>query len=132
MAEPHPLYYPVLISHVALMIFLLCGWVFSSEYFVSPEVGRWILRVLFVSLIVTISMYVVFNGCVVTKLERKLSRSEDDFTVIDPLLHSLGINITRKTRSVISLTLFVLSLAITTKLLCDSLNYLPIVDPEVH
>lgn len=56
-------------------------------------------------------MYITLNGCILTKLERKLSNS--DFTVVDPLLKGLGIKIDKKSRYYITLVLYIITFFMT-------------------
>ena len=95
-------YYVVLILHFLLTIFLYFGWLSNNKI---------VLQILFVLIIFCLIMYITLNGCILTKLERKLSNS--DFTVVDPLLKSLGIKIDKKSRYYITLVLYIITFFMT-------------------
>ena len=96
------LYRTILFLHFLLMLFLYFGWIFNE---------RVVLEILFVLLIIVITLFYLCNGCIVTKIERYLSKS--NYTVIDPFLEKLGINLTRDNRTKITISMFSLSTAIT-------------------
>ena len=95
-------YYVILILHFLLTIFLYFGWLSNNKS---------VLQILFVLIIFCLIMYISLNGCILTKLERKLSNS--DFTVVDPLLKSLGIKIDKKSRYYITLVLYIITFFMT-------------------
>lgn len=97
-----PFYYPLLIGHGLLTIFMAFGWISNN---------RIILKILFALLLVGISLFFMLGGCFLTRLEKKLSGS--DFTILDPLLNALGIHINRQTRTHITIGIFMVSLVIT-------------------
>ena len=99
----HPLYYPVVILHFLLTIFMMFGWVFNNKT---------VLQILFLLLVFGISLFVLLDGCFLTKFEKKLSNGKSQ-TVIDPILMSLGISLNRETRSTITLFLYTISIIIT-------------------
>lgn len=79
---------------IILTLFLYFGWISNNKT---------VLEILFVLIVICLGLYIYFNGCIITKLERKLSNS--DFTVVDPLLTSLGIKID-KNLGIISLSFY--------------------------
>jgi len=95
-------YYVVLILHFLLTIFLYFGWLSNNKI---------VLQILFILIIICLIMYITLNGCILTKLERKLSNS--DFTVVDPLLKGLGIKIDKKSRYYITLVLYIITFFMT-------------------
>ena len=95
-------YYVLLISHFLLTIFLYFGWLSNNKI---------VLQILFILIIICLIMYISLNGCILTKLERKLSNS--DFTVVDPLLKGLGIKIDKKSRYYITLVLYIITFFMT-------------------
>ena len=95
-------YYVVLILHFLLTIFLYFGWLSNNKI---------VLQILFILIIICLIMYITLNGCVLTKLERKLSNS--DFTIVDPLLKGLGIKIDKKSRYYITLVLYIITFFMT-------------------
>ena len=99
----HPLYYPVLMGHGLLTLFMALGWISNNQT---------VLKILFITLIIGLVLFYINRGCCLTRLERKLSGS--DFTIIDPLLSFLNIEIDRQTRTQITMGIFILSLTITT------------------
>ena len=100
--NPPLLYYPLLFSHFFFTLFLIFGWISNDPC---------VLSYLFLLLILTIVLFFQCKGCILTKLEKKMSNS--NFTVIDPLLEQVNISINRKSRTYITLFLFALSLFIT-------------------
>ena len=96
------IYRILLISHSLLTSFLFFGWLSNKKI---------LLEILLVLLIIAISLWYLCNGCFLTKLERYLSNSS--YTVIDPFLKKLGINISRNNRSKITTMLFFLSFTMT-------------------
>ena len=70
-----------------------------------------VLRVLFITLIISFPLYIILGGCFITKWERKVSKS--DFTLIDPVLKFLHIKIDKNSRFYITLVMYLLSLVIT-------------------
>lgn len=95
-------YYPLLYSHFALTSFMLFGWV--SE---NPTV----LNVLVGLLSSAIVLFFIFNGCILSKLEKKLS-SGSDYTVIDPVLAAMNMTTSRQHRTSLTILLFAISLFI--------------------
>lgn len=95
-------YYLVLICHFLITLFLYFGWISNNKK---------ILQILFIMLIISLALYIIFRGCFITKWERKVSKS--DFTVIDPVLNFLSIKIDRNSRFYITLYMYMLSLLIT-------------------
>lgn len=96
------LYYVILICHFILTLFLYFGWISNNKT---------VLEILFVLIVICLGLYIYFNGCIITKLERKLSNS--DFTVVDPLLTSLGIKIDKKSRYNITFFLYIITFCMT-------------------
>ena len=58
-------------------------------------------------------MTITFNGCVITKLERKLRKNKDSFTIFDPILNKMNISLTRENRSKITMSLFIISFVLS-------------------
>ena len=96
------LYKIILIIHAIYTAFLFCGWISNN---------RIVLETLLILLIITSTLFYLCDGCIIKKIERYLSKS--DYTVIDPLLQKIGINISRENRKKITMTLFSISLLIT-------------------
>ena len=96
------LYYTVLISHTLLTIFMSIGWVFNN---------RTVLWILFLTLVIGLFLFIINGGCFITRLEYKLGG--EGYTVIDPVLHRLGINSSRQNRTYLTMMLFFCSLMIT-------------------
>jgi hypothetical protein len=55
----------------------------------------WFLIVIFINIIVFIMFY-IFDGCILSKLEHRFTK--DEFTVIDPFLMCIGIELTNENR----------------------------------
>ena len=89
----------LLYFHALLSFFLFFGWIIDN---------RLVLEILFILLIISILLFYLCDGCIITKLERYLSNS--NFTVIDPLLTKFNLVLTRKMRTKITLTFFSISL----------------------
>jgi hypothetical protein len=56
---------------------------------------KWFLRIVVINIIVFV-MFFLFHGCLLSKLEHRFTN--DEFTVIDPLLMFLGIELTNENR----------------------------------
>lgn len=95
-------YYIVLTGHALLTLFMAIGWVFNNPI---------VLKILFTLLITGIFLFFALGGCFISRIEKKLGGG--DFTICDPILEKLGINIDRSSRSYITITIFMLSLFIT-------------------
>ena len=48
-------------------------------------------------------MFFVFDGCILTRLERRFSKKGDDFTMIDPFLILLRVEVTNENRIMYSI-----------------------------
>jgi len=86
------LYYLILYSHFALMLFMLFGWLSNH---------RKVLWTIFVLLLIGIVLFIALDGCFITKIERQLSGK--NYSLIDPLLSGLGIEINKSSRNDITL-----------------------------
>ena len=96
------LYKLVLYTHFIFIAFL---------YFGCLSNNRFILELHLVLLIITITLFYFCNGCILTKLEKYLSNS--NYSVIDPVLVKLGIDLNNFNRKKITLSIFAISLSIT-------------------
>lgn len=61
---------------------------------------RWFLFVVFINIIVFL-MFFIFRGCILSKLEHRFTN--DEFTVIDPFLMLIGVDLTNDNRYTYSL-----------------------------
>ena len=100
--ENPALYYTVLISHAMLTLFMSVGWVFND---------RKVLWILFLTLVVGLALFIINKGCFITRLEYKLGGK--GYTIIDPILHRLGIYTSRENRTYVTMILFIFSLMVT-------------------
>ena len=50
-------------------------------------------------------MFFAFDGCILTRIERRFSENCDDFTVIDPILNLIHVNRTNENRMIYSVYL---------------------------
>lgn len=98
------LYNIILYLHFIYICFLYFGWISNNQL---------ILETHLVLLIITITLFYFCNGCIITKIERMLSKS--NFTIIDPLLQKFGFNPNNINRTKITLSMFIISLIITMK-----------------
>jgi len=73
--------------------------------------NRTVLWILFLTLVIGLFLFIINGGCFITRLEYKLGG--EGYTVIDPVLHRLGINSSRQNRTYLTMILFVCSLMIT-------------------
>ena len=96
------LYRVILIIHSLFCCCLFLGWLSNKEL---------TLEILLVSLLITLTLFYLCNGCIISKIERYLSNS--NFTVIDPLFQKFNIKLTKKKRRRLTLLLFGNSLIIT-------------------
>jgi len=99
-----PFYYPLLLVHATLTLFMTMGWVSNS---------RKVLTVLFGLLVLGIFLFMMLGGCFITRIEKKLSGDSGDFTILDPILERLGISTDRRARTLVTTGLFIFSLSIT-------------------
>lgn len=95
-------YWFVVLLHSIFNIFLWLGWTLNNKL---------ILEIHLSSLLISIYLFYLCKGCVITKLERLLSKSK--WTIIDPILNKLGLSLSRNNRTKITLLLFGSSLLIT-------------------
>ncbi len=56
---------------------------------------KWFLFVILINIIVFIMFY-IFDGCILSKLEHRFTK--DEFTVIDPFLICIGVELTNENR----------------------------------
>lgn len=69
--------------------------------FLAP---RYVVKIVAALLLVIFLMFFVFGGCILSMVENKICN--DDFTIADPFLELLDIELTSKNRFNISLTIF--------------------------
>lgn len=98
------LYNIVLYTHFILICFLYFGWLSNNPI---------ILETHLIILIITITLFYLCNGCIITKLERVLSDS--NYTVIDPILIKLKINPNNINRTKLTLSIMLISTLLTIK-----------------
>lgn len=98
------LYHIVVILHFSFMIFITFGWISDD---------RNILKVLLLLQITCILLFIIFRGCIVTKLEMYLSPIKNKFTIVDPLLQLLKFQLTNKNRYMFTLVMYFLTISIT-------------------
>jgi hypothetical protein len=96
------LYWIVVIFHSIFNSFLWFGWLSTNKL---------ILEIHLSSLLISIYLFYLCKGCIITKLERLLSKSK--WTIIDPILNKLGFPISRSNRTKITLFLFSMSVTMT-------------------
>ena len=60
------------------------------------------MTIIIISIIV-FTMFFVFDGCILTRLERRFSKKGDDFTMIDPFLILLRVEVTNENRIMYSI-----------------------------
>lgn len=96
------LYWIVVIFHSILNSFLWFGWLSTNKL---------ILEIHLSSLLISIYLFYLCKGCIITKLEKLLSKSK--WTIIDPILNKLGFPISRSNRTKITLFLFSMSVTMT-------------------
>jgi hypothetical protein len=56
-------------------------------------------------------MYIIFDGCILTKLEIKLRKNHDRYTILDPLLNLF--NISRPTGSIMAIIAMIVAAGIS-------------------
>ena len=98
------LYYIVATCHIVLIFFTLFGWLSNN---------RKVLVLLVCLQIITIFLFVYFNGCIITKLERKICNSKKRPTTIDPVLKFMGFKVNGKNRRIMTMSLFLLAFIAT-------------------
>jgi len=96
------LYKILVFTHFLMCAFLYFGWISNNKT---------VLEILIITLTFTITMFYLCDGCIITRIERYLSKS--DFTVFDMFLTNSNIKLTNKNRNRISLILFAISFIIT-------------------
>ena len=98
------LYYVVSTCHIMLLLFTLFGWLSNNKR---------ILILLVCLQIITIFLFVYFNGCIVTKLERKICKSKKRPTLIDPMLICMSFEVNGLNRRRMSMSLFLFAFVMT-------------------
>ena len=96
------LYWLVVIMHSIFNIFLWFGWLSNNKLLLEIHLS---------ALLISICLFYLCRGCIITKLERLLSKSK--WTIIDPILEKMGFSLSRSNRTKITLFLFGISLSIT-------------------
>lgn len=76
---------------------------------------QWFLVVVFINIIVFI-MFFLFEGCILSKLEQRFT--DDEFTVIDPFLILIGVELTNNNRYTYSLISNIFACIFTFGLYC--------------
>ena len=93
-------------------IFVICK--FIELRFVRRDVNDGLKPIPRETLIVFVSacthilifiMFFAFDGCILTRIERRFSENCDDFTVIDPILNLIHVNRTNENRMIYSVYL---------------------------
>ncbi len=79
----------------ALLRFLHFGISLLTGYLLLFGSKKWFLFVVFINIIV-FTMFFLCNGCILSKLEHRFT--DDEFTVIDPLLMLIGVELTNDNR----------------------------------
>lgn len=105
--NPPFIFYVISICHYLLVMFMMFGWLSNNIM---------VLKLIFFLLLITMFLFIQCNGCIISKLEKKLS--QQDKTVVDPLLRMCGIEISRTSRTKITFIIYIISLSITTYKLC--------------
>lgn len=100
--EESLLYYIVFVFHIFLFIFIIAGWMSNNEKIIKFHT---------ILVFIVLLMYIIFDGCVITKLEIKLRKKHDRYTILDPILNKL--NISRATGSKMTVFLMILSAIIS-------------------
>jgi hypothetical protein len=57
-----------------------------------------------------LGLHVVFRGCILSRLERHLT--QEDVTIVDPLLNITGLEVNKKNRNVVSLAVQIIMVII--------------------
>jgi hypothetical protein len=76
---------------------------------------KWFIRVILINIIVFIMFY-IFDGCILSKLEHRFTT--DEFTVIDPFLMFIGVELTNDNRYKYSLLSNIFACFLTFGLYC--------------
>jgi len=76
---------------------------------------KWFLFVILINIIVFIMFY-IFDGCILSKLEHRFTK--DEFTVIDPCLMIIGVELTNENRYKYSLISNIFACVFTFGLYC--------------
>lgn len=95
-------YYIVFVLHICIFIFLTGAWISNSEK---------ILKFHILLVFVVILMYIIFDGCILTKLEIKLRKNHDRYTIVDPLINLFKIS--RATGSIIAIIAMIVAAGIS-------------------
>lgn len=90
-------YLVVFLLHLILTMFLFFGWIFNKKI---------ILEILFILLILSISLFIIFKGCILSKLEKKIFGVNK--TILDPFIF-----ISNKYKKIFTFLLFMNSFFIT-------------------
>lgn len=99
----------------ALLRFLHFGISIFTGYLLLFGSRWWFLFVIFINIIV-FSLFLLFDGCILSKLEHRFT--DDEFTVIDPLLLFIGVELTNKNRYKYSLLSNIFAVFFTYGLYC--------------
>jgi len=75
----------------------------------------WFITVLYFNVIVFI-MFFLFHGCIVSKVEHRFT--DDEYTVIDPFLEIINVELTNENRSTYSLYSSIMGFILTFGLYC--------------
>ena len=96
------LYNTIILFHTIFNSFLWFGWLSNNKL---------ILEIHLSCILISICLFYLCKGCIITKIERLLSKKK--WTIIDPILKYFNLNLTKNNREKITLILFFISTAIT-------------------
>jgi hypothetical protein len=83
-------------KHICALLRLLhFGISLFTGYLLLFGSKKWFIFVVFINILV-FTMFFLFNGCILSKLEHRFTN--DEFTVIDPLLMLIGVELTNDNR----------------------------------
>ena len=97
-------YYTTRAVHTFIALFILFGWLIPNKH---------VLYALLVLQLVTFVCMIIFDGCIITRLESYLLKDDSYPCLMDEIFEYLHINIPHKYRMAVSLGTLVLLIAIT-------------------
>ena len=65
-------------------------------------VRNWFMTITLINIII-FTMFFMFDGCILSRLEQRFSENGDDFTVIDPFLVIIDVELTNENRTIYSI-----------------------------
>jgi hypothetical protein len=98
-----------------LLRFLHFGISIFTGYLLLFGSKWWFMLVILINIIVFASFY-IFKGCILSKLEHRFTK--DDFTVIDPFLMVIGVELTNNNRYKYSIISNIFACVLTVGLYC--------------